>query len=170
MCGSKFVLKTSATATTEESRLGLNAGAVSGAIITGIGLSNLNEITASMDLPTMPFRLYSQTHDAISEMWKTAAELTMLNAAKQEIEAATLRGDVSNSGIAMIPVEADACWGKRSYKIIILHSGKVLYIGVRNKYCVICARANNKGLPAKAHNCTKKSFGIVYQHGARHIS
>ncbi|CAH2083550.1 unnamed protein product [Euphydryas editha] len=170
MCESKFVLKTSETATTEESRLDLNGGAVSGAIITGIGLSNLNEITASMDLPTMPFRLYSQTHDAISEMWKTAAELTMLNAAKQEIEAATLRGDVSNSGIAMIPVEADACWSKRSYKnnysalsgvaaIIGEHTGKVLHIGVRNKYCVICARARKKGLPAKAHNCTKNHSG-----------
>lgn len=62
-------------------------------------------------------------------MWKTAAELTMLNAAKQEIEAATSRGDVSNSGIAMIPVEADVYWGKRSYKIIILHSGVAAIIG-----------------------------------------
>lgn len=170
MCGSSFILKTSKTDTTEQSTLDLNAGAVSGAIITGIGLSNLNEITASMELPTMPFRLYSKTHDAISVMWKTVAEETMLNAAKQEIEAAKLRGDVSSTGIAMIPVEADACWGKRSYKnnysalsgvaaIIGEHTGKVLHIGVRNKYCVICARAYKKGQPAKAHKCTKNHAG-----------
>lgn len=169
MCGSSFVLNTSDSNTTD-ARLDLNAGAVSGSIITGIGLSNLNEITASMDLPTIPFRLYSKKHDAISDMWKTAAEETMVNAAKQEIEAAKSRGDVNSAGIAMIPVEADACWSKRSYKnnysalsgvaaIIGENSGKVLHIGVRNKYCVICARANKKGLPAKAHKCTKNHSG-----------
>ncbi|KAL0852581.1 hypothetical protein ABMA27_016931 [Loxostege sticticalis] len=170
MCGSCFVLKTSEADTSEEAKLDLNKGAVSGAIMTGIGLSNLNEITASMDLPTMSFRLYSKTHDAISDMWKTAAEETMVNAAKQEIEAAKTRGEVSNTGIAMIPVEADACWGKRSYKnnysalsgvaaIIGEHSGKVFHIGVRNKYCVICARSNKKGQPAKAHKCSKNHSG-----------
>ncbi|CAB3257779.1 unnamed protein product [Arctia plantaginis] len=169
MCGSSFVLKTSDSNTTE-AKLDLNARVVSGSIITGIGLSNLNEITASMDLPTMPFRLYSKKHDAIFDMWKAAAEETMLNAAKQEIEAAKSRGDINNAGIAMIPVEADACWGKRSYKnnysalsgvaaIIGENSGKVLHIGVRNKYCVMCARANKKGQPARPHKCTKNHSG-----------
>ncbi|CAB3244995.1 unnamed protein product [Arctia plantaginis] len=118
MCGSSFVLKTSDSNTTE-AKLDLNARVVSGSIITGIGLSNLNEITASMDLPTMPFRLYSKKHDAISVMWKAAAEETMVNAAKQEIEAAKSRGDINNAGIAMIPVEADDCWGNARIKIII---------------------------------------------------
>ncbi|XP_026724773.1 uncharacterized protein LOC113491807 [Trichoplusia ni] len=169
MCGSRFILNTS-DSTNTEARLDLNAAAVSGSIITGIGLSNLNEITASMDLPTMPFRLYSKKHDDISEMWKTAAEETMINAAKQEVEVAKSRGDVSTAGIAMIPVEADACWGKRSYKnnysalsgvaaIIGEYSGKVPYIGVRNKYCVICARATKTNQPTKAHKCTKNHFG-----------
>ncbi|CAB3262368.1 unnamed protein product [Arctia plantaginis] len=67
-----FVLKTSDSNTTE-AKLDLNARVVSGSIITGIGLSNPNEITASMDLPTMPFRLYSKKHDAIPDMWKAAA-------------------------------------------------------------------------------------------------
>lgn len=144
MCGSIFYLKTEK----ENNNMTTNLGAVSGAIITGIGHSSLNELSASMDLPTVPFRLYSKCHDTVAEMWKNTAEETMQKAAEEEAEAAKLRGDVNSAGIPMISVQADACWSKRSYKsnysalsgvaaIIGEHSGKVLHIGVRNKYCVI---------------------------------
>ncbi|CAH2092100.1 unnamed protein product [Euphydryas editha] len=167
MCGLLFKLE---TCNEENLTLNVNTGAVSGALMVGIGLSNLNELTASMDLPTMPFRLYSSIHADVAEMWRITAEETMQEAAKKEIEAAELRGDVNNRGIAMIPVEADACWSKRSYKtnysalsgvaaIIGEHTGKVLHIGVRNKYCVICARANKKGLAPQVHDCHKNHSG-----------
>lgn len=43
--------------------------------------------------------------------------------------------------------------------IIGEHTGKVLHIGVRNKYCVICARANKKGLAPRGHDCHKNHSG-----------
>lgn len=96
MCGSKFFLKSDQE---QQSNLDLNAGTVSGAIMIGIGLSNLNELIASIDLPTFSFRLYSRFHDSVSTMWKATAEETMLNAAKKEMEGANIRGDVNKAGI-----------------------------------------------------------------------
>lgn len=118
----------------------------------------------------MPVRLYSSIHADVAEMWRITTEETMQDAAKKEIDAAVSRGDVNDGGIAMIPVEADACWSKRSYKtnysalsgvaaIIGEHTGKVLHIGVRNKYCVICARAYKKGLTPRVHDCHKNHSG-----------
>lgn len=38
-----------------EPKFDINARAVSGAILTGIGLSSLNEVNVSVDLPSMQF-------------------------------------------------------------------------------------------------------------------
>ncbi|KAI5630711.1 yqaJ-like viral recombinase domain-containing protein [Phthorimaea operculella] len=103
-------------------------------------------------------------------MWKTAAEECMLSAAKEEADAARLRENLDSTVTPTIPVEADCCWSKRSYKnqynalsgvaaIIGHHTGKVLHIGVRNKYCVICARAKSKNKEPAAHKCTKNHLG-----------
>lgn len=167
MCHSKFQLK-SYDEEKANTTLNVNEGAVSGAILTGIGQTNLNEITASMDLPIMTFRNYSKYHDNVAEMWKTAAEESMLAAANEENELARLRGDTSS--IPKIPVEADCCWSKRSYKnqynalsgvaaIVGHHTGKVLYIGVKNKYCGICSRASKKQVEPTVHKCTKNHRG-----------
>lgn len=143
-------------------------GAVSVAIISGIGLTNLNEVTASMDLPVMSFFTYSKCHDKVADMWKRTAEESMIAAAQEERDSARLRGDADD--IPKIPVEADCCWSKRSFKnkynalsgvaaIIGHHTGKVLYIGVRNKYCGICARACKKEQLPAAHKCVKNHVG-----------
>ena len=34
-------------------------------------------------------------------------------------------------------------------------TGKVLYLGVRNKYCTVCARANTKNTDPPEHKCFK---------------
>lgn len=106
MCGSLFKLE---TCNDDNLNLNINPGVVSGALMVGIGLSNLNELTASMDLPTIPVRLYSSIHADVAEIWRITAEETMQEAAKKERDAAVSRGDVNDGGIAMIPVEADAC-------------------------------------------------------------
>lgn len=148
----------------------INHGAVSGAIMTGSGYSNLKELVASMDLPLIPQSTYNTCHENIAKMWKTAAESSMKEAGKAEAEAAVLHGNVSDDNIPMIAVTADACWSKRSYKnnysalsgvgaIIGQHTGKVLHVGVRNKYCVICIRATNKNMSPNSHNCTKNHTG-----------
>lgn len=166
MCHSEFEL--SSHDETQKDKLNVNEGAVSGAIISGIGLTNLNELVASMDLPVMSSFTYNKCHDKVAEMWKNAAEESMIVAAQEEAAAARLRGDTHD--IPMIPVEADCCRSKRSYKnqynalsgvatVIGHHTGKVLYIGVRNKYCGICARANKKEQQPAAHKCSKNHVG-----------
>lgn len=166
MCNTKFQLYNY----DKNDVLNTNDGAVSGTIMTGIGLSNLNELLVSMDLPVIGFRTYSKSHDKVGEMWKTTAEEVMISAAKEEADAARLRGHINSDGTPMVPVEADCCWSKRSYKnqynassgvaaIVGHHTGKVLHIGVRNKYCVICARASTRKQEPAAHKCNKNHTG-----------
>lgn len=56
------------------------------------------------------------------------------------------------NGLALIDVYVDGAWGLRSYgnnyrsfsgtaAIIGKQFGEVLYMGVKNKYCLVCARA-----------------------------
>lgn len=109
MCNYKF--KLSSHDKTQKDKLNVNEGAVSGAIISGIGLTNLNEVAASMILPVMSLFTYSKCHDKVADMWKNTAEESMFAAAQEEPAAARLRGDTHD--IPIIPVEADCCWSKR---------------------------------------------------------
>lgn len=43
--------------------------------------------------------------------------------------------------------------------IIGRETKKVLYVGVRNKFCIICARAQTKGCAPKIHTCFKNWDG-----------
>lgn len=76
------------------------------------------------------------------------------------------------SGTPMIPVTADACWSKRSYRtnytslsgvgaIIGVNTGKVLHIGVKNKYCVTCIRSKSKNQEAPKHQFSINHKGIL---------
>lgn len=65
MCGSTFKLK---TCNGSAPKFYVNAGTVSRAFLIGIGLSNLSELNASMELPSIPFRLFSATHDDVAEI------------------------------------------------------------------------------------------------------
>jgi hypothetical protein len=114
----------------------------------------------------MSRKFYKVCHDEVAQGFEDAAELAMQKAGRLEREAATARGDVVN-GLPFITVVADGSWMKRSYRtgkydspsgvgvIVGYHTGKVLFIGVRNKYCVICARASNKGEEPREHVCFK---------------
>ena len=67
-----------------------------------------------------------------------------------------------HEGIPAITVVVDGGWGKRSHKhsynansgdaiIVRKETGKLLHIGVRNKYCAACA----KNIPRENHACFK---------------
>lgn len=76
MGGYKFKLETS---NNTESKFDVNT--VSGAILTGIALSNLNELNASMDLLSVSFWLFSTIYDTVAEIWRITAEKLMQDAA-----------------------------------------------------------------------------------------
>src|SRR5580765_7149766 len=102
----------------------------------------------------------------MSEAFAAAAEEEMRTAGEEEKRLAIERGDVID-GIQHIPVITDGSWMKRSYRtgsydspsgaaiITGYHSKKVLFVGVRNKYCIVCARVAKINVVAKEHTCFK---------------
>ena len=69
-------------------------------------------------------------------------------------------------GVPSITVICDGGWSKRTHKhsynamggvgvIIGSETKKLLHIGIRNKYCYICQRAESVACKAKAHDCFK---------------
>lgn len=167
MCGSQFMIK---TCEDKENELDVNHSAVSGIISIGCGRANLNELAASINLPLISKSTYQRCHDNLYNWWKTTAESCMIQAGKEEASLALENGSVSPSGIPSISVTADAAWGKRSYKtnfssatgvaaIIGLNTGKILHVGIKNKYCIICSRAANKLVTPPEHLCNANHSG-----------
>jgi hypothetical protein len=147
----------------------INHAAVIGAMLIGCGCTNLNELLAAMDLPNLGQKSYKKYHVDVSKWWANAAETSMKEAAKEEVNLAIESGSLVD-GIPAITVVADACWSKRSYRtnysaasgagaIIGLKTGKVLHMQVKNKYCITCARSLTKNQPAPSHECTRNHSG-----------
>ncbi|XP_049705378.2 uncharacterized protein LOC126056452 [Helicoverpa armigera] len=165
MCNMIFFLDTD-----EPKSLDINKAAISGMITTGIGLSQFEELFTSMDLPCINQKHFDKLHDNVCEEWHKTAMNLMKAAGKRERDAAIERGDITKDGIPYIDVIADGCWSKRSYKanysalsgaaaIVGRTFGEVLYIGIKNKYCCICARAETKGENVREHACFKNYSG-----------
>ena len=104
---------------------------------------------------------FIQTERDIGEMWKVKLAESMLEAGKEEKRLAEQRGDY-HQGVPAITVMVDGGWSKRSHKhsynansgvaiIIGKATGKLLHLGVRNKYCSACTF----GIPKDKHKCYK---------------
>lgn len=149
----------------------INSTTVLATNMIGIGYYQLEQFASVIDVPVMCADKYKKLNDKIGEYWQETAEESMREAAEEERKAAIDRGDVDpEDGIPYITVVVDEAWGKRSYNknytslsgvaaIVGAHTGKVLWIGVRNKYCVTCVRAENKDLTPPPHVCTKNFTG-----------
>lgn len=90
----------------------------------------------------------------------------MEKAMAEEMKLAKKNGDVTKEGIPFITVMIDGSWLRRTYgshwnscsgcaAIIGARTGKVLFFEIRNKYCLVCARASNQGQEVKKHRCKK---------------
>ncbi|XP_039287389.1 uncharacterized protein LOC120352037, partial [Nilaparvata lugens] len=144
----------------------VNTSAVSGTISTGGGHAQLEEVMSSLDIPCMTYHTFRKYHDRVAEAWKETAAKSMEMAAEEEKREAIKRGDVDSHGVPLLTVVADGCWAKRSFRtnynslsgvaaIVGYHTKKVLYVGVKNKYCTLCVRAERSGKQAKEHVCFK---------------
>ena len=71
-----------------------------------------------------------------------------------------------HEGLPAITVVVDSSWSKRSHKhsyntnsgvgvIFGAATKKLLYIGVRNKYCVVCSISQKHSSPPPQHMCLK---------------
>ncbi|CAG5051163.1 unnamed protein product [Parnassius apollo] len=167
--GCNFCNQTFCLDSEPKSNLDLNKSATSGIISSGIGYSQFSELCASMDCPSFSPRHYAKLQNETYDDWQKTAIIAMETAAVRERNAAIAEGRVKN-GIACIDVIADGVWSKRSFNtnfsalsgaaaIIGKRFGEVLFIGVKNKYCCICARAESKGIRPGDHVCYKNYSG-----------
>ena len=152
---------------TKDSRyMDINTAAVAATIANGIGHTQLPEILAGMSVHCLSDRTYTKYKNRLQIELNAAADKCMKEAAEEEKRLAIERGDVTSTGIPFTKVATDGSWGKRLFRtnynslsgvacIIGWYTGKVLFFGVRNKYCVICAWAENLGNPPKKHKCFK---------------
>lgn len=146
----------------------VNTSMVMGIMATGGGYSQLQEICAAVDMPCMAQRTYAKCHDITSTAFHDAATKLMSDAAEEEARIAREKGEVDENGIPCITVVADGSWAKRSYKtkydslsgvaaILGYQTKRILFIGVRNKYCSICDRQKNTSSLdiVRDHKCLK---------------
>lgn len=164
-CGKEFPVSTSKDEKTADT-LDLNSTAVLASNMIGIGFSQLEQFTSVLDVPAMCAERFKNLNDDIGALWEITAEQSMKEAAEEERQAAIERGDIDEEdGIPFISVVTDGCWCKRSYNknytslsgvaaIVGATYGKVLWIGVRNKYCVVCVRSKNQNKVPPPHFCT----------------
>ena len=138
-----------------------NLAAVWGQMTTGGGHSRLQETMGVLGVPVMSAKNFIHTERDIGEWWREQLQEVMVEAGKQEKELAEKRGDF-HEGVPAITVVVDGGWSKRSHRhsynaksgvgiIIGQATGKLLYIGVRNKYCTACTQ----GIPLEQHSCYK---------------
>lgn len=99
-----------------KSYMPINEGAVSDSISIGIGHSQLEEICATMEIPSMTSNTFIRNHDIIGKKIYKIAENVMMIAGEEERRLAIENGDIDSDGISMCTVVADGQWGKRSYK------------------------------------------------------
>lgn len=151
----------------EEDTMDINTAVVAATLSTGIGLTQIEQIFAGMAVHCMTDKMYTEKQSSIcQDIFAKATEKSMREAAEEERKLAIKRGDVTKEGIPYITVIIDGSWLKKTYGthwnscagtavIIGARTGKVLFFDVRNKYCLVCARAANRGVDPKKHKCEK---------------
>lgn len=148
----------------------INTGAVWGTLATGGTFGHLEELLNCMNVPCLNKYTYSIKEKSLQKLWHEELATEMAKAGKEEYDEAIRKGDIDKDGVPFITVYVDGGWSKRSYGhnynaasgvavIIGKYTKKVLFMGVRNKYCTICARAANKDEEPKNHVCFRNWSG-----------
>ena len=134
---------------------------------TGGGHSRLEESMGVLGVPVVTQASFISTERDIGEWWKEKLVESMIEAGKEEKRLAE-EGDSYHDGVPAICVIADGGWSKRSHKhsynansgvgiILGKATGKLLHIGVRNKFCTACSR----NIPRKHMTATKIGMPLL---------
>ena len=109
------------------------------------------------------------TESALDKVWWRSLDESMKCAAEEEKSLAISKGSYHN-GIPTITVVVDAGWSKHSHKhsynaksgvgiVVGMETKKLLHVGVKNKYCSVCAMAESVGKEPVDHECHKNWDG-----------
>ena len=171
------------------SRWEVNLGAVWGKMTTGGGHTNLCNTMGAMGVPVMAKGNFIRTEASIGEWWREKLNESLIEAGREEKRLAEENGDY-HQGVPAITVIVDGGWCKRSHKhsynaksgvaiIIGLRTGKLLHIGVRNKYCANCAQGieNHKCYKNWSESSSQMETNIILEgflkseamHGVRYL-
>lgn len=141
----------------------INVDFVWGLSAIGTGFSQGEELCAILDLPFMRKSTYQQQEKKVRGKWETLLLEQMQQNAENEKAFAIEAGQLED-GVPFITVIADGGWAKRSYGhsysslsgvacIIGARTKKILYLGIRNKFCFACTTSSKK------HECFKNFKG-----------
>ncbi|XP_063229241.1 uncharacterized protein LOC134536049 [Bacillus rossius redtenbacheri] len=144
----------------------INTSGAWAALSSGVGFSQFENTLSVLNVPSMSQNTFLKEECLIEKILEADLYSSMKEAGKEEREQAIRNGDIDDDGIPFITVTVDGGWAKRSYGhnynsssgvavIIGQHTGKLLFMGVRNKYCCICERAITEQKEAKQHLCYK---------------
>lgn len=148
----------------------VNKAATLGITSIGSGFYHLEEFSSHLNIPCMSSTTFETENKKMQEnWWKLGGYHTEL-ALKEEIEHAIATGNVDSAGNALIAITCDGSWGKRSYGkgfsslsgcavLIGLYTKKVLYYGVKNKYCHYCTMSYANFCPPNKHTCNINYVG-----------
>lgn len=118
---------------------------------SGIGYAQMKQILAAMDIPRMSEGIYSKYQEDMIGLLQECAKESMKKAGEEELQMAFKRGDVK-FGRGMTKMIADGSWLQRSYRtgkfdsnalvgiIVGYYTQKVLYMDVKNRFCLRCRR------------------------------
>jgi len=163
-CNEEFTLHTSSKVKglTGKPYWESNVAATWGQMSTGGGHSRLEESMAVLGVPVMTKKAFMGAERRIGQWWQTLLQESM-KAAGEEEKAIALAKNRMHDGIPAITVIVDGGWSKRAHKhsynaksgvgiIIGKETGKILFMGVRNKYCAVCSKVTD-GNPPPKHDC-----------------
>ncbi len=164
-CNKQWQLGTSAKVKgpTGNKRWEVNLSAVWGQMATGGGAQPMNQFLSTIGIPGLPPSTFTMIEEQIGLWWKVILEEDMIKAGQEEKAIAEREGRYFQ-GVPSVTVIADGGWSKRSHKhsyvaysgvgiVIGQRTGKILGIGVRNKYCSTCSLALSQGRVSPPHMC-----------------
>ena len=163
-CHSVLRCETSSMMThNDESHYTTNVQAVLGQVATGGGAEHLEKQLACLQIPSITKVTFIQLERHLGTVFEQLVNDNLLAAGKEEIDLAIANSKYHN-GMPAITVVVDGGWSKRSHKhsynaksdvgvIFGAATKKLLFIGVINKYCSVCAISERKNSPPPQHQC-----------------
>lgn len=117
-----------------------------------------------LNIPCMCYSTFHKIDKKLQDAWWKVAKKLEEDALNEEIRLAKENNEVDSAGNALIAVEIDGSWGKRSFTnnfsslsgcaaIIGRRTNKIIYADVKNKYCHICKIAETKDIQPRVHVC-----------------
>ena len=134
------------------------------------GNARLENVLTMMGIPGMRKQLFKRTKDFLGEAIKNLLVSSMAEAGEREKNLA-ISSNQFHQGVPSISVDVvDGGWSKRSHKqsynaksgvgvVFGLATKKLLFLGVRNKYCSVCAIAEHKEVESPKHLCYRNWSG-----------